>query len=140
MHLGARDLLTTRFTSDWEDVSLKARGAQAREPRVPVKHSIEVCGFDRHGHFFTERSMTTDVSESGCDFDLHREVERDSIIAIRVINHRFGREIDSQPILFKIARMEPCSIGWTLVGSKLQPGGPCWVEITELSKIPNTNS
>jgi hypothetical protein len=37
----------------------------ARPERIALQFAIEVCGFDRCGRFFTERSETSNVSVGG---------------------------------------------------------------------------
>ena len=122
-----------------EEMAIEAR-ARKRESRRALSHTIEVCGFDRNGRFFSERTLTTNISDSGCQFELHTEVERQSALAIRVIHRRHGQEIDSRPVLFEVARMEPQPGGWTMGASLLQPIGPWWVEMPDQNKIPNKTS
>ena len=47
-----------------------------REQRVASAFRVEVCGFNRHGRFFTERTLTSNISDGGCQLSLHVEVER----------------------------------------------------------------
>jgi hypothetical protein len=96
-----------------------------REQRVASVFRIEVCGFNRDGRFFTERTLTSNVSDGGCQFSLRVEVEKDSVVALRVIEQRNGRELDSRPVLFQVERIVPQARGWTLGVSKLQPV-PVW--------------
>jgi hypothetical protein len=108
--------LTTQTKDRNVDASLDRRG----EPRIPLEFSIEVCGFDATGHFFTERTMTYDVSNSGCKFRMSVEVEKNSVVAIRVVHHFNGREVDSRPLLFQILRIEQEFGGQALGVCKLQ--------------------
>jgi PilZ domain len=108
--------LTTQIKYRNADAILDRRG----EPRIPLKFSIEICGFDVTGHFFTERTMTCDVSNSGCKFILHVEMEKNSVVAIRLIHHFNGREVDSRPLLFEVVRIEQEPNGQVLGASKLQ--------------------
>ena len=96
-----------------------------REQRVTSAFRIEVCGFNRFGRFFTERTVTSDVSDGGCQLSLRVEVQKDSVVALRVIERRNGRELDSLPVLFQVERVVPQSSGWTLGISKLQKV-PVW--------------
>lgn len=93
-----------------------------REPRVRLHFPIEVSGFDRHRRFFTERTLTLDVSNSGCRFSVHAQVENHSAIAVRVLFHRRGEETDIRPVLFEVVRVEPEGSGCTLAAVKLHPG------------------
>jgi hypothetical protein len=108
--------VTTQIEDRNADVKLERRG----EPRTPLKFSVEVCGFDATGHLFTERTVTCDVTNSGCKFHLRVEVENNSVMAIRVIQHFNCREIDSRPILFQVVRIEHEFGGQALGVSKLQ--------------------
>jgi hypothetical protein len=96
-----------------------------RERRITSAFRVEVCGFNRYGRFFTERTLTLNISDGGCQLSLQVEVEKDSILALRVIEHRNGCELNFRPALFQVERMVPQASGWTLGVSKLQPV-PVW--------------
>jgi hypothetical protein len=140
MHVEGTKHMTTKNMPGWVGLSLERRRERERESRREMCHTIEVCGFDRNGRFFSERTLTCDISDTGCKFDLHTEVERESVLAIRVINRRHGQEIDSRPVLFQVARMNPQPGGWTMGASLVQPTGPWWVEIPEQINFSNSNS
>jgi len=91
-----------------------------RPERSALQLSIEVCGFDRCGRFFTERSETCDVSDAGCKFYLRTEVEREAVVALRVIERSDRRGSVAAPVLFQVAHMERGSSGWTLGAFKLR--------------------
>ncbi|HSY59478.1 MAG TPA: hypothetical protein VK795_07960 [Terriglobales bacterium] len=109
------------------EVELEATRHPRREQRIASAIRLEVCGFNPYGRFFTERTLTSNISDSGCQFQLRVEVEKKSVVALRVIGHRNGCELDSRPILFQVERVEPQSGGWSLGLSKLQ-SGPVWCE------------
>jgi hypothetical protein len=94
-------------------------GAQ-RPERIALQLSIEVCGFDRCGRFFTEHSETCDVSDGGCKFYLRTEVEREAVVALRVIERYHQRGNGAAPVLFQVAYMERGASGWTLGALKLR--------------------
>ena len=94
-------------------------GAQ-RPERIALQLSIEVCGFDRCGRFFTERSETCDVSDGGCKFYLRTEVEREAVVALRVIERYHQRGNGAAPVLFQVAHMERGASGWTLGALKVR--------------------
>ena len=96
-----------------------------REQRVPSVFRIKVCGFNRLGRFFTERTQTSNVSDGGCELSLGIEVEKNSVLALRVIERRNGCELQSHPALFQVERIVPQPRGWTLGVSKLQ-SVPVW--------------
>ncbi|MFZ3215595.1 MAG: hypothetical protein WA192_05995 [Candidatus Acidiferrales bacterium] len=91
-----------------------------RQERFDLPFAIEVCGFDRCGRFFSERTETCDVSDGGCKFFLRTEMDRDGIVALRVLGRSRLRGNDSAPVLFQIARMERHATGWTAGAFKLQ--------------------
>ena len=92
----------------------------ARPERIALQFAIEVCGFDRCGRFFTERSETSNVSVGGCEFYLRTEVEREAVVALRVIE-RFARGgNNAAPVLFQVAHMERQPSGWSLGAWKLR--------------------
>jgi hypothetical protein len=93
--------------------------APVRAEQFMPQVTIEVCGFDRCGRFFTERAETCDVSDDKCKFYLRTEVERDAIVALRVVSRNDRRGNDSAPALFQIARIERESGGWALGAVKL---------------------
>ena len=99
-----------------------------RAERFVLQLSIEVCGFDRCGRFFTERSETCDVSDAGCKFYLRTEVEREAVVALRVIERYDRRGNGAAPVLFQVASMERGSSGWTLGALKLraEDSWPTW--------------
>lgn len=96
-----------------------------REQRIASVFRIEVCGFNRLGRFFTERTLNPNISDSGCQLSLGIEVEKNSVLALRVIKRRNGCEIESHPALFQVERIVSQSRGWTVGVSKLQ-SVPVW--------------
>ncbi len=107
--------------TNWEELSAEANQDRRRENRIPLVFHIEVSGFDRCGQFFSERTVTADVSESGCRFQLKTEVERGAVVAIKRASRHANRLQPERPILFKVVRVAEESSGWTLGAWKLQP-------------------
>ena len=99
--------------------TLTESGPQRAE-RFALQLSIEVCGFDRCGRFFTERSETCDVSDGGCKFYLRTEVEREAVVALRIIERYDQRGNGAAPVLFQVANVQRGSNGWTLGALKLR--------------------
>jgi hypothetical protein len=64
--------------------------------------------------FFKERSETSNVSVGGCKFYLRTEVDREAVVALRVIERFEQRGNNAAPVLFQMARMERQSRGGTL--------------------------
>jgi len=96
-----------------------AEPAARRPERIALQFAIEVCGFDRCGRFFTERSETYNVSDAGCRFYLRTEVERDAVVALRLIDRYEHPGNASSPILFQVAHIERDSTGWAVGALKL---------------------
>jgi hypothetical protein len=97
-----------------------AEPAARRPERIALQFAIEVCGFDRCGRYFTERSETCNVSAGGCRFYLRTEVEREAVVALRVIERFEHSGSNAAPVLFQVAHMERESSGWTLGALKLR--------------------
>jgi hypothetical protein len=97
-----------------------AESGPQRAERFALQLSIEVCGFDRCGRFFTERSESCDISDGGCKFYLRTEVDREAVVALRVLERYDQRGNGAAPVLFQVAHMERESSGWTLGASKLR--------------------
>jgi hypothetical protein len=92
--------------------------------RRGVRFQIETCGLDRAGRFFTERTETSEVSESGCKFRLKTEIAADAIVAVRALTgHDGGAEL-LRPALFRAVRLERSASGWSIAASKLQQDDP----------------
>jgi hypothetical protein len=102
-----------------EYATLAELGLQQAE-RFALQLSIEVCGFDRCGRFFTERSETCDISDGGCKFYLRTEVDREAVVALRAIERYNQRGNGAAPVLFQVANMERGPNGWTLGALKLR--------------------
>jgi hypothetical protein len=97
-----------------------AESGLQRAERFASRLSIEVCGFDRCGRFFTERSETCDVSDGGCKFYLRAELDREAVVALRVIERFDRRRNGAAPVLFQVANIERGTNGWTLEALKLR--------------------
>jgi hypothetical protein len=94
--------------------------AALRPVRAASQFPIEVCGLDRGGHFFIERTETCNASERGCKFYLRTEVEREAVVALRVIAGHDRRGRDLAPVLFQVVRMTREPDGWALGALKLR--------------------
>jgi hypothetical protein len=83
-----------------------------REPREAATLFIVVVGFDLAGHFFTDHTVTINISENGCCFRLNREVSFDALIAIQTRDH--NSDALARPSLYQIAWMERMARGATV--------------------------
>ena len=125
----------TETLTNWDELSAETKNERRRQPRVAVKYPIEVCGFSRYGRYFTERTFTMDVSDGGRRLRLRHEVEKGSVVAIRVITRRHGQESDARPVLFHVNWFLPMTTNWTLGVSKLQSGAPWCASMALEEKI-----
>jgi hypothetical protein len=108
-----------------------------RESRIALRFTIEICGFDRFGKFFSERSETTNVSRHGCKFRVHTELVPETVVAIRVIRAR-QPGMPSAPSLFQVARTEPHREGWSAGAAILQQSDVWSVDFAALDSVPKT--
>jgi hypothetical protein len=74
------------------------------EVRVPTKLTIEVSGFDCFSRYFSERTETSDVSDSGCQFRLHIDIAAEAVVAVRAIS-KCRVASDAKADLFRIVRI-----------------------------------
>lgn len=110
--------------SDSSDVCTIAPPERRREWRKSRGVAVEISGFDARGRFFTERTSTLDVNDSGCSFLLNAEVEKNSPISVRMIHRREGLMPGDSPVLFRVVNARQTYPGWpkwTVAGEKLQP-------------------
>ena len=110
----------SKQTMTWIEHAPLSGLARQRPQRFALQFSIDVYGLDRWGRFFTERSETCNVSDAGCRFYLRTEVEREAVVAVRVINRNGHLGNASSPMLFQIAHIERDATGWTLGALKLR--------------------
>jgi hypothetical protein len=114
--------MATNF-SGWQKPAVPGPGA-IRKCRRDVRFQIEACGLDRAGRFFTERSETSEVSESGFKFILKTEIATEVILALRALaGHDGGAEL-LRPVLFRAVHVERNGKGWNVTAAKLQRDDP----------------
>jgi len=106
---------------DWEVLSAEAGRDRRKEKRIPLAFPIEVCGFDASGHFFSERTQTTDISEEGCRFCAKAQPEPGEVVAVRLVSRESGTMVPKNPLLFQIAWVAHAENGWVVGAFKLQP-------------------
>jgi hypothetical protein len=91
-------------------------GAERRQTkRIPLAIQIEVSGREGKRGAFRDRTVTIDVSESGCRFRLDRELKRGDELAI-VCEKTDGGLPENQPALFHVVWSEPYEDG-SLIGA-----------------------
>lgn len=111
-----------RSTGDayWRTLSAMVGEDRRKEKRIPLAFPIEAYGFDRAGHFFSHRTSTLDVSESGCRFPVQAELAPGAVIAIRMVS-RHGDGRGAKALLFQVAWCRHEANGWEAGVEKLQP-------------------
>ena len=112
----------TTLYSEIPELPTQAGIERRREVRADLKFPVEVCGFDRSGRFFSEKTATSDISDGGCKLHVRTEVDKGSVLAIRIITRRFGLEVDARPMLFLVNWICAATNGWDVGVAKLQPG------------------
>ncbi len=105
----------------WEELSQEASGDRRRERRLNLSYPIEIFGFDAANHYFTEHSVTENVSHGGCLFRLKTQVNPKTVLAIRVVSRETKQPQGYKPILFLVAWVKKEGNGWAVGASKLQP-------------------
>lgn len=121
---------------NWEEATAEWKRERRHQSRVKLRYPIEVSGFTLHGRYFTEITFTLDVSDGGCKFRLHNDVEKGSVVAIRLITSRHGGELDGRPVLFQVNWLQAQPLGWTLGVSKLQAGAAWCARTPQAEKLP----
>jgi len=114
--------MTTHFL-DWKKLLIPGAAA-IRADRRAIQIPIEACGFDRRGRFFTERTETLNVSDTGCKFRVRTELACDAVVAVRVLNDTSDGTPPLRSVLFRIVRTEPNVAEWSVAGSQLQQDDP----------------
>jgi len=109
-------------TEQWDELTAEAQRDRRREPRIKLPFPVEVYGFDRSGQYFSERTVTLNVSSSGCMLDVKHEPEEQGVLAIRRIARDGARMPDQKPVLFLVCWTQKVGRRWTLGLSKLQAG------------------
>jgi hypothetical protein len=126
----------TETLTNLQELTAESGSEQRHRPRVNTQYPIEVCGFSRHGRYFTERTFTLDVSDGGCKFRLRNEVEKGSVLALRVVARSHGQELDGRPVLFHVNWSLAAASTWTLGVSKLQAGAAWCASMPPAEEIP----
>lgn len=107
--------------TEWEQLSQEIHQDRRKGKRVPLTFPIEVSGFDPTARLFMERTVTTDVSEVGCRFQVKTQLSRGDVVAIKLLNRGSGPSTACKPLLFQIVWVRRDSEGWTAGALMLQP-------------------
>ncbi|HVN08451.1 MAG TPA: PilZ domain-containing protein [Patescibacteria group bacterium] len=108
--------------SPWDELTAEAQRDRRREPRLKLPYPIEVYGFDRAGHYFSERTVTLNVSPGGCMLDLKHHPEERGVLAIRRTARDGTRMAEHKPMLFLVCWTQRLGRRWAVGASKLQTG------------------
>ncbi len=113
--MGTSEKVTPVETVDSRNVF----GADRRATkRVPLVLKIEVSGQDRKlGRIFRETTTTIDISETGCRFQLNRELHRGDEVAILCEDNTASAGLKRQPVLFHVVWAEPAEDHGSLIGA-----------------------
>ena len=109
-------------TSTWDELTAEVRRDRRREPRLKLPYPIEVYGFDRAGHYFSERTVTLNVSPGGCMLDIKHQPEEQGVLAIRRTARDGTRTAEHKPMLFLVCWTQRLGRRWAVGASKLQSG------------------
>ncbi|HEV2490728.1 MAG TPA: PilZ domain-containing protein [Candidatus Acidoferrales bacterium] len=88
--------------------------------RRAIMIPIEVTGFAKDGKFFAEKTLTTNISESGCSFRLERDLERGGIVSITVLARAQCHRSGNDPLLYQVAHTTQDARGRVIGTAKLQ--------------------
>jgi hypothetical protein len=108
----------------WEELSAAANNDRRREQRLRLAFPVEVVGFDSHGAIFSERTVTTDISATGCRLHLKRLPDRNSVLAIRLNSRRDEEAFFDRPLLFEVMWLRREGDGWAVGVAKLAAETP----------------
>lgn len=104
----------------WDELGIDTLQDRRHEERREVSLRIEVTGFAKDGRFFAERTVTTNVSESGCSLRLSRGLERGGIVAIKLLQGDQVRASGDEPFLYQVVYTTRDKLGWAIGTAKLQ--------------------
>src|ERR1700733_6570560 len=111
------------------------RVERRRTKRMGLRFCIQVTGTDAAGQPFCDRTVTTDVSEEGCRFELLRPVNRGDEIQIRRVPLDAEKPPDGKVLRFMIVRVDASEWGWSVGAEKMQPGN-LWRMAFPKLKVP----
>lgn len=108
------------------DARAPLRGEERRRcKRVGLSFPLEVSGFDGAGKLFRDRTVTTDVSDEGCRFDLLHEVRLEDTVTIQIVSRSDEKPTRSNHLRCRVAWVAPSKWGWS-VGVEVHPQENFW--------------
>jgi len=109
--------------TDWPEREPVITEERRFEKRMPIEMIIEVSGFDSSSRYFTERTETRDVSESGCQFRLHISLAQGNVVAVRAACH-CRVDSNAKADLYRIVRITQEPHGILIGAQALQATAP----------------
>ncbi len=125
--------------TDWQALSVEVEKDRRKGKRVSLAFPIEVCGFDRTGRLFFERTMTLYDSEAGCRFQVETPLERGDVVAIRLLGSGENQPSAGKPVLFQIIWSICEPEGWAVGALRLQPEN-IWNAALPSSESPESST
>ena len=126
--------------TDWEKLSEEVQRDRRKQKRVSMAFPVEVSGFDPRGRMFCERTITHDISSTGCRIVLKTPIVRGDVVAIRLLSR--GREAaePSNPLLFQAIWVEREGEGWMAGMLMLQQKKFWHMEFPDRTNPPDSRS
>lgn len=141
MNMAALTNPKPRAGSHWEELSEEARRDRRLERRVNLSFPIEIFGFNKSNHYFTERAVTINVSQGGCGFHIKTEVDPRTVVAIRLVSREGGQPFPHRPVLFMISWVKKTGKHcWAVGAAKLQPENLWQIAIPEKALVNEEHS
>ena len=113
--------------TDWQSLSEELNRERRNESRLPLAFPIQIWGFDRGGRFFSERTMTSDISASGCNFALKADIDGNSVVAIRLLSRNGNHSYPERPLLFEVT--------WVKRQGDVSRAGACKLEPEDIWRV-----
>lgn len=126
--------------TDWRMLSEEVQKDRRRNKRVTLTFPVEVTGFDANGRLFCERTITQDISATGCRILLKRLVSRDDVLAIRLLGHKQEGVEPGSLLLFHVVWVTREDKEW-MVGAEMLQQKKFWhVQFPEKKNPPNPHN
>jgi hypothetical protein len=92
-----------------------------REPRIPMRLEIEVCGFSSDSNPFRVRTFTLDISDWGCRFEMPFRLDPNSIFTVQALKDDKGEPVETAPVMFQSVRALEFRDHWEIAAWKMAP-------------------
>jgi len=126
--------------TDWEKLSQEVQEDRRKHKRVVLAFPIEVSGFDADRRLFCERTVTQDISSTGCRILLKTRVVRGDVLAIRLLERGKEGAASGRPLLFNVIWVARNNEGW-LAGALMLQQEKFWhMDFPDTNKPPSPRS